>query len=283
MAHYGSAFTTEFVLDTGHLADNLAVPAAPDRPPLLVATGRARHSAGARPRHHGGLLSDPREPRGSCAIRSVLADDTVILATAAAGIAILNFALAVAVSHVRANDYDIRYLTLTNLFGPISGLLTVWLLLRAAVGAPYVRYVQTAGVLAAVAWLAGTFPKARPSIEYQLSEATALALAARAPHAVLMGSYWDTYLFTALQGDAAMVPVPFEGDVTRTPWTSGSVRRAKQIIVAFPRSAPGAPVSPPQTLQQFGRTFTLVDPRWHETTAYAFAQYLSRRGASGLY
>jgi hypothetical protein len=29
-----------------------------------------------------------------------------------------------------------------------------------------------------VAWLAGTFPKARPSIEYQLSEATALALAA---------------------------------------------------------------------------------------------------------
>ena len=210
-------------------------------------------------------------------LRSALADDTVILATAAAGIAILNVGLAVAVSHVRANDYDIRYLTLTNLFGPISGLLTVWLLVRVAVGAPYVRHVQTAGVLAAVAWLAGTFPKARPSIEYQLSEATALALAARAPHAVLMGSYWDTYVFTALQGDAAMVPVPFEGDITRTPWTIESVRRAKQVIVAFPRSAPGAPVSPPPTLQQFGRTFTLVDPRWHETTAYAFAQYVRQR------
>ena len=42
-------------------------------------------------------------------LRSALADDTVILATAAAGIAILNIALAVMVSHVRANDYDIRY------------------------------------------------------------------------------------------------------------------------------------------------------------------------------
>jgi len=94
---------------------------------------------------------------------------------------------------------------------------------------------------------------------------------------VLMGNYWDTYVFTALQGDSAMVPVPFEDSVTRTPWTIESVRRASLVIVACPRSAPGAPVSPPQTLQQYGRTFTLVDPRWHETTAYAFAQYVLQR------
>ena len=92
-----------------------------------------------------------------------------------------------------------------------------------------------------------------------------------------MGSYWDTYVFTALQGDSAMVPVPFEGSVTRTPWTIESLRRANQVIVACPRSAPGVPVSPPQTLRQYGRTFTLVDPRWHESRAYAFARYLPQR------
>jgi hypothetical protein len=84
-------------------------------------------------------------------------------------------------------------------------------------------------------------------------------------------------VFTALQGDAAMVPVPFEGDVTRTPWTIESARRANQIIVAFSRRTPGAPVSPPRTLQQYGRTFTLLDARWYETRGYAFAQY-ARQG-----
>jgi hypothetical protein len=277
LAHYGSPFTTEFVLDTGHLADNLAVQLRLighlswwplDALAILLILALALTATSCLIRRNDAVRAQ---------LRSALADDTVILAIAAAGIAILNFALAVAVSHVRANDYDIRYLTLTNLFGPISGLLTVWLLLRVAVRGPYVRLVQTAGVLAAVAWLAGTFPRARPSIAYQQSEATALALAGRAPHAVLMGSYWDTYVFTALQGDAAMVPVPFEGTVTRTPWTIQSVRRAKEVIVACPRSAPGAAVSPPQTLQQYGRTFTLVDPRWHESSAYAFARYVPQR------
>jgi len=277
LAHYGSPFSTEFVLDTGHLADNLAVQLRLighlswwplDALAVLLVLALAITATSCAIRRNEAVRAQ---------LRSALADDTVILAVAAAGIAILNFTLAVVVSHVRANSYDIRYLTLTNLFGPVSGLLTVWLLLRVAVGESYVRHVRTAGVLAVAAWLAGTFPKARPSIEYQRSEATALALAGRAPHAVLMGNYWDTYVFTALQGDSAMVPVPFEDSVTRTPWTIESVRRASLVIVACPRSAPGAPVSPPQTLQQYGRTFTLVDPRWHETTAYAFAQYVLQK------
>ena len=164
LAHYGSPFSTEFVLDTGHLADNLAVQLRLighlswwplDALAILLVLALAITATSCVIRRNDAVRAR---------LRSALADDTVILATAAAGIAILNFALAVMVSHVRANDYDIRYLTLTNLFGPISGLLTVWLLLRVAVGEPYVRHVQTAGVLAAVAWLAGTFPKARPSI-----------------------------------------------------------------------------------------------------------------------
>ena len=65
--HYGSPFSTEFALDTGHLADNLAVQLRLIGHLFLVATGRARHCAGTRPRHHGDILCDPQERRGSCA------------------------------------------------------------------------------------------------------------------------------------------------------------------------------------------------------------------------
>ncbi len=210
-------------------------------------------------------------------LRAVLADDTVILAIAAAGIAALNFALAVSVSHVRLNGYDSRYLTLTNLFGPLGGLLTAFLLLKATVPAPRKRYLETASVVAAMASLAVAFPKARLSLEYLETEGTALALALKAPHAVLMGSYWDTYVFTALQGDAAMVPVTLEDSYTRTPWTKETARRANEVILACPRSSPGAPVSPPQTLKQYGRIFTLADSHWHESRDYAFALYVRQR------
>ena len=78
-----------------------------------------------------------------------------------------------------------------------------------------------------MASLAVAFPKARLSLEYLETEGTALALALKAPHAVLMGSYWDTYVFTALQGDTAMVPCTLEDSFTRTPWTKETARRAR--------------------------------------------------------
>ena len=265
------------MIDTGHLAENLIIQLR------LIAKGSwwpldvlaallllAMMAAGL----HSVMRKNEAVRRR---LRAVLADDTVILAIAAAGIAALNFALAVSVSHVRLNGYDSRYLTLTNLFGPLGGLLTAFLLLKATVAAPRKRYLETASVVGAMVWLAVAFPKARLSLAYLETEGTAHALALKAPHAVLMGSYWDTYVFTALQGDAAMVPVPLEDSVTRTPWTKEAARRANHVILACPRSSPAAPVSPPQTLEQYGRIFTLADPHWHESRDYAFALYLRQR------
>jgi len=277
LAHYGLPFSTEFALDTGHLAENFVIQLR------LIATGSwwpldvlaalllvAMMAAG--------LYSVMRKNEAvRHRLRAALADDTLILAIAAAGIAALNFALAVSVSHVRLNGYDSRYLTLTNLFGPVGGLLTAFLLLKAVVSASRQRYFETASVVAAMAWLAVAFPKSRLSLEYLETEATALALALKAPHAVLMGDYWATYVFTALQGDAAMVPVTLEGSFTRTPWTKETARRANEVILACPRSSRGAPVSPPQTLKQYGRIFTLADAHWHESRDYAFALYVRQR------
>lgn len=277
MQHYGNAFATHFALDTGHLVDNLQVQLAHLGrlswwPLYVVATLALIALAGA---WAWDLIGRRHGLRGR--VHDALADDTVILALGAWGIALLNVALAVAVSHVRANNYDDRYLTLTYLFGPISGMLTIFLLLKAAVRAHYARYVQPAFVIVALALLASRFPRPAFSAQYHLLESTALALAEKAPRAVLMGDYWDTYVFTALQGDAAMVPVPLQGTFTRTPWTRNAARRAKQVIVAFRRRPPMAPVSPPPTLRQFGRLFRLVDPHWYDNESYTFALYARGR------
>ena len=202
---------------------------------FLVAVVCGCHAGADRVRGRVRLRSDWEASPASCPSADALADDTVIAALGACGIALLNVALAVAVSHVRVNNYDDRYLTLTYLFGPISGMLTIFLLLKAAVRAQYARYVQPAFVVVALALLASRFPRPAYSAQYHLLESTALALAEKAPRAVLMGDYWDTYVFTALQGDAAMVPVPLQGTFTRTPWTRNAARRAKQVIVAFRR------------------------------------------------
>jgi hypothetical protein len=283
---YGDDFATRFGLDTGHLAENLGkqlllVGELSWWPLYVVPTLAVLTFAYVFVYAMVRKNSDLRQR-----LQAAIADDTTILALGAYGIAALNFALTVAVSHVRLHFYDDRYLTLTHLFGPISGLLTAYLLLAAAV----VRwrasaYVRHAVVVVAVLFLTIRFPHAGQSQSYQMSKTTALTLASRAPRTVLMGDYWDTYVFSALQGGAAMIPVPLEGRVTRTPWTRSQVRHSNQVIVAYKRAAWGAPVTPAPTLQEYGCALRLVDPHWYETSEYLFAQYINETrpvGRGGL-
>ena len=82
------------------------------------------------------------------AVRRVLADDTAMMAVGGVAIAALNFTLAVLVDHVRLNNYDSRYLTLTQLFLPISGMLTLYLLIRGGRAHGEPPGVRAAGVRA---------------------------------------------------------------------------------------------------------------------------------------
>ena len=95
-----------------------------------------------------------------------------------------------------------------------------------------------------------------------------------------MGSYWDTYVFPALQPDNAMVPLPFDGEVLRMPWTRELVRKADEVIVAFRRDEPEAPVFPGERLQQYGSSLRLVDPKWYEDPWYTFALYVNEAQSS---
>jgi len=212
-------------------------------------------------------------------LKAILADDTTSLALCTLSIAVLNFVMAVVVDHVRHNDYDDRYLTLTSLFGPISGMLTLVVLLKLAAQSWAVeRYVRPVLCSAGVLLLVSAFPRPHYSFEYQLLQETADILAQRAPNGVLLGGYWDTYVISALQRHGTMTPVPVEGWSFRTPWTPDSLKSASRVVVVFRRQTPRAQIAPPLRLQQYGHTLTLVDPHWYENSAFTCALYAKETG-----
>jgi hypothetical protein len=281
LEHYGTPFLTVFHLDTGYLAVNLRThlhhlarlswwPLYLLPMVVLVGLGVARVYA---------VVTTGASRRAR--VGDACAGDTVILAIGAYGIAAVNFVLAVLVDHVRLNGYDDRYLTLTNVFAPVSGMVTLSLLLTWTVRSSRARaYLQPAVVVGAVVLLAIRMPVARHSPEYELLQRTASMLAMKAPGAVLMGSYWDTYVFTALQPRDALMAVPFEGDVLRTPWTLQALAQAHEVIVAHARGAPPRDVVPAETLQQYGYRLRLVEPYWYGNEGYTFASYVVDHSAA---
>ena len=140
-------------------------------------------------------------------LKAILADDTTTLALGALSIAVLNFVMAVVVDHVRHNDYDDRYLTLTNLFGPISGMLTLVVLLKLAARSWAVeRYVRPVLCSAGVLLLVSAFPRPHHSVEYQLLQETAdspgTASAERRAPGRLLGYLCDQRAADARNDDA---------------------------------------------------------------------------------
>jgi hypothetical protein len=275
LEHYGNAFITIFSMDSGYLATNLGKQwnhlTRLTWWPLYLVPILALLTLAV------GLVSVQSKPALRRQVTEAFGRDTVILGLGAYGIAAMNFGLAVIVDHVRRNDYDDRFLTLTNLFAPVSGMLMLFLLPMVALPSSRLRtYLRTTLILGTVGLLAIRFPIARDSPQYQLIKRTALILAQRAPGGVLMGSYWDTYVFTALQLRNAMVPVPFEGESFRTPWTPLALERATQVIVSYP-SRDVQSLSPPEALQQYGRRLRLLEPYWYGNELYIFSLYMIER------
>lgn len=278
IAHYGQDFQTHFGIDYGHLMDSLG--------------HMVRHIAGLSwwPLYALPLVAIvvlavswmvaivTRRTSLRDRVDAVLADDTAMAALGAYAIAVVNFTLAVLVDHVRLNDYDDRYLVLTNTFGPIAGILTLFLAIRWLTRASAVQAgVQPAFVLVGVVLLAVGFPPRAPSLHYPVREQLARTLVQRAPNGVLLGGYWETYLFTALQPpERAMTPVTWEG-FSRTPWTPAAVRKAREVIVVYAKKSGvrGPSIDMPQTLTQHGATLTLADPHWIENDDYQFGRYIN--------
>jgi hypothetical protein len=91
---------------------------------------------------------------------------------------------------------------------------------------------------------------------------------------VLMGGYWETYVFSALQPTHTMTPLPLEGDLVRIPWAITTLHGAGEVIVEYKHSRVGDAEPPPERLFQYSESLRLVDPKWYENSEYAFARYM---------
>jgi len=207
-------------------------------------------------------------------LKELVVDDCFFLILGSFGIALINFVLLVFISHVRENYYDNRYNTLTYLFGFMSGILALFSGFRMIVRSARIsNYAVAAVLIAGVAILAFEFPPKRYSPDYVIYKKTAATLAQKCPQCVLMGGYWETYVFSGLQPINTMIPLPLEGQYLRIPWNREKLREAKQVIVEYRHSQLGSAESPPQSLVQYGNSLWLVDPGWYQNEKYGFALY----------
>ena len=276
--HFGNDFTTHFEVDIGYLTENLKIhlqnfshfswlpfyllPAI-----ALVAFGGSYLYASLKKRDD--LLKE---------MRAILAGDTAILIIEAYGIAVINFVLVIITNHVRLNTYDDRFFTATHLFGPISGMLTLFLMFDLIARSFHSRaYARPALIVAGLLFLTFKFPPVIEHPYYKKITETAIALSQKSPRGVLMGGYWETYVFIVLQPtDTMMTPVPFEGQGYRTPWTVEQLRTASHVVVEYRHGAlKDWPQTPPEHLTQYGHSLRLIEPKLYENDTYAFALYLN--------
>lgn len=210
---------------------------------------------------------------------SFFEDETFTMIIALTAMAAMNFAIMISVSHVRADFYDVRFHSLTYLFGAISGLLTIYLTIRVVANRFAVaRYVLPLVVVVAFIFLGVKFPPRVQNGAYTLYRQTALDLSQKAPGAILMGGYWETYIFAGLQPTNTMTPLPVEGVLNRIPWTPAMLHDSEQVVVEYRSSGiVGKESLPPHELRQYGNLLKLQDPRFYENGPYAFALYFNER------
>jgi hypothetical protein len=198
-------------------------------------------------------------------------EDDAVLVIGAFGIGLINFIITVLVSHVRLSDYSERYLTLSYLFISFSGLLTLLLLARRT--RRYRFPLQTAIAVASMAFLLFKFPPPVINPFYTNLKETASSLSQKASGSVLLGGYWETYVFAALDPNSSIVPVPYQGETLRTPWTVEALKQADQVIVEHRPPSLGGPEAPAPYLVQYGIPLRLVIPRWYVNGEYNFSVY----------
>ena len=279
LKHFGNDFKTVMTLDFGHLYENLLrnwhnVVQFSFFPLIVVALCFVVGTVGL-------LLYQRIAGKGPLLTR-VFEDDTFTMVVALTAMAALNFVIMISVNHVRINLYRDRFQVPTYFFGAVSGLLVIYLAIRIFANRITVtRYVLPLVLASTFIFLGVRFPQRTQSETYKLDRQTALALSERAPGAVIMGTYWETYILAGLQPTNIMTPVPFEGALgvlNRIPWTPAILHDSPQVVIEYQKSGLVQKGSlPPSELLQYGTLLKLQDARFYENGPYAFALYFNER------
>ena len=258
-----------------------------------------------------------RKPAILSRVMSLFKDDTATMIVAMTVMGVVNFVIMVCVIHVRWSLYENRFLIPTFVFGVISGFLTIYIAIRAAADRiPAMRYVLALLLVGAFVWLCVGFPARQKSERYERDQETALTLSSKAPRAILMGGYWETYIFAGLQPTNTMTPLPLEGRHVRIPWTPQMLRNSEQVVIEYHRSefvagrfnsfakngmvASSHPLAtltgvkillaggnaidaaipkeslPPDRLTQYGNVLKLQDAHFYQSGEHTFALYFNQ-------
>ena len=275
LKHFGFDFKTTMALDSGYLYENLltnwhTVVQYLFFPFILIALSFVAGAAGR-------ILYTRVAGKGALRTRLIafFEDETATMIVVLTAMAAVNFVIMIFVSHVRTSGYDDRFHTPTYFFGAIGGLLSIYLAIRIFANRfAASRYVLPLILAGAFIFLVVTFPPRAPNETYRVYRETALALSQKTPGAILMGGYWQTYLFSGLQPTNRMTPLPFEGTLNRMPWTTADLKDSQQVVIEYRDSGlmpEGS--SPPNELVQYGDSLKLQDARFYENGPYAFALY----------
>jgi hypothetical protein len=274
LKHYQTEFRTRIALDAGYLRANLKAHlqslATFEWWALILLAVITVVAVGALV-----IYFCLRRRESLTSMRQLFLDDTSFTIVGAVVIAAINFAIVTLVDHVRLSLYDSRYLTLTFFFGSLAGFLIIWRILKFALeqlGAH--KYAGALFASIALVLITIAFPAKLQANAYDLQKETALTLAQKSPNAVLMGGYWETYVFSALQPTHTMTPLPLEGYLVRMPWAITTLHGASEVIVEYKHSRVGDAEPPPERLFQYSESLRLVDPKWYENSEYAFARYM---------
>ncbi|HEU4882988.1 MAG TPA: hypothetical protein VFT45_12095 [Longimicrobium sp.] len=269
LARFGHYFRTGTVLDRGHLAGNAGrvaktLATSDSMPLLLVATVGACAAAVVLWR-----ARDGREPAWR------VEGGALVLACWAIGVA--HLPVFVLVRHVRVNRFHERYFSFVFVFGTLAGLLTI---VGLAASLPWLsrRWRQVLALAGAVGLAAGVLrvPDRSGGPPPALAKVAA-RLEARAPGTPLLGGYWSTYVFAALQQPGTMLPpVPCEGRLVRTPWWAGDLRRHRWVVVVgntYECPDAGSRDAPAPWIYQHGALLRLARARWDRGAGLSFSLY----------
>lgn len=279
LKHFGYDFKTPMSFDRGHLYENLLrnwdnLLKFSFFPLIAVALCFVVGIAGL-------ILYTSIVDKASLRTRviSFCEDETTTMIVALAAIAATNFLIMVCVDHVRLSLNDDRFQTPAYLFGAISGLLTIYLAIRVFANRIAVtRYVLPLVLVGAFVFLGVKFPRRQLSEIYEGYRQTALALSQKAPGSMLMGRYWETYVYAGLQPTNTMTPLPLEGLQNRIPWTVEMLHDSQQVVLEYQHGGftPTEPL-PPNELWQYGNLLRLQEAHFYENGEYAFALYSKDR------
>jgi hypothetical protein len=294
LKHFGTDFHTPTQIDWGHLAENLraqlanltAAPLCWLITPALVSAPFVITLFIRR------LVNTDARNSSNFSLEGARLDAAVLM-LGSLSVALINFASAVVFLWIRLNSYGGRYLALTHLFGAFAGLLALFLLFTSPARIYAARHVVFPVLAVACALvLAIKFPPRVKNPECENLREAAAGLARKNPHAVLLGGYWDTYVFAALRPSDALVPVPSEDQLVRTPWTPRALRDSTEVVVVHhyfsysggmevpaPYTTFGDGRDPPPVIRQYGATLQLETARWYEHDGFVFTLYRNVTGA----